>query len=92
MTLFDLEEIHPQLAKGLRILLEFDGDVKATFETTFQISFENSFGEKLTVDLKENGGEVVVDESNRQEYVDLYVDYLLTSSVAVQVHYNHPFV
>ena len=80
----DLEELNPGLARGLKALLSFDGrGMRETFETTFQISFER-FGEVVTVDLKENGGEIFVDETNRQEYVDLYVDYVLNRSVQSQ--------
>ena len=84
----DLEELNPSLAKGLRVLLEFTGDVKETFETTFQITFER-YGEMLTVDLKENGGDIYVNETNRQEYVDLYIDYILNSSVQTQFESFH---
>jgi len=83
LALADLEELHPQLAKGLRSLLEFTGDVKSTFEQNFQITYER-YGENVVVDLKEGGSEIFVDENNRIEYVELYVDYILTSSVRPQ--------
>jgi len=40
-----------------------------------------AFGEILTHDLKENGGNVPVTNENRQEYVDLYVQWTLTKSI-----------
>jgi ubiquitin-protein ligase E3 A len=83
LNLSDLEELQPQLAKGLRSLLAFKGDVKSVFELTFQITYER-YGENVAVDLKENGAEIAVDETNRIEYVELYVDYILTSSVSAQ--------
>ena len=83
LNMNDLEELNPSLAKGLQVLLDYTGNVQETFETTFQISFER-YGEMLTIDLKENGGEIFVDEFNRQEYVDLYIDYMLNSSVQIQ--------
>lgn len=83
LNLSDLEELQPQLARGLRALLEFKGDVKSAFELTFQITYER-YGENVVVDLKENGADITVDESNRIEYVELYVDYILTSSVRAQ--------
>ena len=48
-----------------------------------QVSFE-VFGEQKTYDLIENGGEVAVTAANREEYVRLYVSYLLEGSIARQ--------
>lgn len=36
----DLVEAQPSLGRGLQQLLDFDGDVEATFSRTFQISYE----------------------------------------------------
>jgi hypothetical protein len=81
--LADLEELQPDLFHGLSALLNFTGDVQAAFEFSFQITYE-TMGELKTVDLKENGGEIAVTAANRQEYVDLYVDYLINRSVEPQ--------
>jgi hypothetical protein len=42
------------------------------------------FGENRTVDLKEGGSAIPVTADNRQEYVDLYVHYLLDLSIEPQ--------
>lgn len=42
------------------------------------------FGAVKTFDLKEGGGEVVVTKTNRHEYVELYVRWLLVGSVKGQ--------
>lgn len=42
------------------------------------------FGAVKTFDLKEDGGKEAVTRSNRQEYVDLYVQWLLVKSVIKQ--------
>jgi hypothetical protein len=83
VTLQDLAELQPDLASGLEQLLRFAGDVQSTFEFNFQISYE-SLGEIRTVDLKENGSTIPVTNENREEYVTLYVDYILTASVLPQ--------
>lgn len=57
--------------------------MEGAFQFTFQITYE-TLGELKTVDLKENGGEITVTTENRQEYVDLYVDYLINKSVESQ--------
>jgi ubiquitin-protein ligase E3 A len=82
-TLADLADLQPDLAKGLQSLLDFDGDVQAAFGFTFQISYE-VFGEIRTIDLKRDGGDLPVTNENRDEYVTLYVQYVLDVSVAAQ--------
>ena len=82
-TLDELSVLQPSLAKGLRTLLSFSGDVKSTFETSFQITYE-VFGEKKTIDLIPDGGSVFVDESNREQYVELYVKQIMDVSVSQQ--------
>ncbi|CAN0125362.1 unnamed protein product [Scytosiphon promiscuus] len=82
-TLEDLKEAQPAVGRGLQQLLDFEGDVESTFSRTFQISYE-VFGAVKTFDLKEGGGETVVSRDNREEYVDLYVSWLLVESVKGQ--------
>lgn len=40
LYLQDLKEAQPAVGRGLQQLLDFDGDVEATFSRTFQISYE----------------------------------------------------
>ena len=82
-SLSDLVDLQPELARGLQQLLDFDGDVQATFGACFQISYE-VFGQVRTVDLVPDGGLVPVTALNRREYVRLYVQYTLDVSVAPQ--------
>ncbi len=87
MTLDDLEELQPDLAHGLRQLLAFDGDVQSSFQFSFQISYE-SLGVIRTINLREregiSGEEDMVTNFNREEYVSLYVEYILNKSVETQ--------
>ncbi|KAJ3055483.1 putative E3 ubiquitin-protein ligase HTD2 [Rhizophlyctis rosea] len=64
VDLKDLEELDPQLYKGLSALLTFDGDVATTFSRTLQLEVE-TLGGKLEIELVAGGKEKVVDESNR---------------------------
>jgi len=82
-TLEDLEDIQPDLLNGLKKLLTFDGDVENTFGVTFQVTSE-VFGEVVHHELKTGGAHIPVTNQNRQEYVDLYIDYLLRQSVLQQ--------
>lgn len=82
-TLEDLAEFRPTLAKGLRQLLEFDGDVEETFCRDF-VAVGERYGQLLEVPLCSNGENRAVTNSNRYEFVDLYIKYLLDTSVARQ--------
>lgn len=82
-TLEDLAEFRPALAHGLRQLLDFDGDVKETFCRDFAIDTDR-YGQLTRVPLCTNGERRPVTNSNRREFVDLYVHYLLDTAVARQ--------
>lgn len=82
-TLRDLEEVFPDEASGLQSVLDYEGDVAADMDLRFDVDTE-VWGEIKTIELKPGGSETVVTAENRQEYVDLYVKYMLTSSVERQ--------
>eukprot|EP01104_Vermistella_antarctica_P010555 TRINITY_DN2822_c0_g1_i2.p1 TRINITY_DN2822_c0_g1~~TRINITY_DN2822_c0_g1_i2.p1 ORF type:complete len:297 (+),score=94.31 TRINITY_DN2822_c0_g1_i2:340-1230(+) len=80
----DLHEVNPDLAKGLRQLLEYtEDDVEDVFCLDFSVSFKY-FGELRTHELKEGGSNIPVTNDNRREYVDLYLRYALELSVQRQ--------
>lgn len=82
-TLDDLAEYRPRLAKGLRNLLDYDGDVESTFCLDFTIGVEK-YDLQETVPLCPGGERRLVTNANRREYVDLYVRYLLDTSITKQ--------
>jgi E3 ubiquitin-protein ligase HECTD2 len=82
-TLEDLAEWRPALAKGLRDLLEFDGDVEETYCRDFVASVDR-YGAVVDTPLKPNGDSIPVTNENRREYVDAYVRHVLDTSVARQ--------
>jgi E3 ubiquitin-protein ligase HECTD2 len=82
-TLSDLAEYRPRLARGLQQLLEYDGDVESTFSLDFVVESER-YGTSTPVSLCEGGERRPVTNSNRREYVDLYVRYVLDTSVKRQ--------
>lgn len=88
LGLDDVERAMPALGRGLRQLLAFDGDVEEVFQRSFEYSYE-VFGAVKTVELKPGGSAIPVTRANRDEYVALYVDYLLTASVARQYDAFH---
>ncbi|KAK3710761.1 hypothetical protein QZH41_005390 [Actinostola sp. cb2023] len=71
------------LARGLKELLRYEGDVENDLCQTFQVS-HTSFGQVITHNLKPKGDTIPVTNHNKQEYVNLYVDYLLNKSMYQQ--------
>ncbi|KZF19980.1 HECT-domain-containing protein [Xylona heveae TC161] len=82
-SLEDLAEYRPALASGLRQLLEFEGDVQATFCRDFVAEIDR-YGQIVQVPLCDGGESRPVTNENRQEFVQLYVQYLLDVAVARQ--------
>ena len=50
----------------------------------FTIEVEN-WGEKIEYELKPGGHDVMVNEGNREEYVDLYIDYIFSKQCEGQL-------
>ncbi|KAK6359331.1 putative E3 ubiquitin-protein ligase [Orbilia brochopaga] len=82
-TLEDLAFFRPALANGLKQLLEFDGDVEATFCRDF-VAEVDRYGQIIQIPLVPGGENKPVTNENRKEFVELYAQYLLDSSVARQ--------
>ena len=83
-TLDDLDDLSPSLAKGLKDVLAYEGeDLEDVFCLNFSIS-EQSVGMTMTENLIKDGADVAVTQSNKQEYVDLYCDYIINSGIAKQ--------
>ncbi|KAG6040838.1 hypothetical protein E4U41_006880 [Claviceps citrina] len=82
-TLDDLAEYRPRVAHGLRQLLDFEGDVESTFCLDFVIDTDK-FGTVVQIPLCPGGEQKAVTNSNRREYVELYIRYLLDTAVTRQ--------
>lgn len=82
-TLEDLAEYRPRLAKSLRQLLDYNGDVETTFCLDFVVETDR-YGTPVTVPLCPGGERIPVTNSNRRDYVDLYVRYVLDVAVTRQ--------
>ncbi|RDW75590.1 HECT-domain-containing protein [Coleophoma crateriformis] len=82
-SLDDLAEFRPSLANGLRQLLEFNGDVESTFCRDF-VADVDRYGQTTQVPLCPGGESKPVTNTNRREFVDLYVRYLLDTAVVRQ--------
>jgi E3 ubiquitin-protein ligase HECTD2 len=82
-TLDDLAEYRPGLARGLRQLLDFEGDVEEAFGLVFAVDAAR-YGAVDRAPLCPGGDRRAVTNANRREYVDAYVRHALDGSVARQ--------
>lgn len=81
----DLKEFKPSVWNGLNELLKYSGDdMEEVFMQPFQVSYTDLFGNTITADLKEGGANLMVNQSNKKEYVDLYADFLINKNVEQQ--------
>lgn len=88
LTLADLQDVNPKVWMSMQQMLAWQpanpADANQEFEDTFCLSFSASydyFGEHRDVDLKPGGADISVTFDTRQEYVDLYCQWLLETSI-----------
>jgi len=82
-TVEDLAEYRPALARGLRQLLEFEGNVEETFCRDF-VAEVSRYGTISTIPLCNDGARKPVTNANRQQFVDAYIKFLLDTHVTRQ--------
>ncbi|XP_030046534.1 probable E3 ubiquitin-protein ligase HERC6 isoform X2 [Microcaecilia unicolor] len=77
VTLEDMKEFQPTIGRSLQYILDcaFD-DPEKNPDVYFSIPWDNK-----EVDLIPNGSSIVVDNSNKCDYVDKYIDYVFNKSV-----------
>ncbi|KAL5107296.1 putative E3 ubiquitin-protein ligase HERC4 [Taenia crassiceps] len=79
-TLEDLKELDPVVAKSLQMLLDYEeADLEDAFCLTFEITVDN-YGAIERIPLIPSGGEVVVNQENKQQYVEKYLDFRFNKS------------
>lgn len=77
----DLKEYDPELYNSLNYLINTDDkNLKDSLDTTFTISIDK-YGEKITIPLKPNGENIMIDFENKNEYVDLYINWFFNESI-----------
>ncbi|CAO1423964.1 unnamed protein product [Diamesa serratosioi] len=85
MSFIDLKEWNPVLFNSLYSMIQYqDNDFEETFEQTFEIGYQDVFGETLKHCLKENGDKIKVNQHTKYEFVELYADFLLNTSIEKQ--------
>jgi E3 ubiquitin-protein ligase HUWE1 len=82
VSIKDMETLDLEYYKSLLWMLE--NDITDVITENFALETDD-FGESRTIDLIENGRNIPVTEENKQEYVQLVVEYRLTGSVKEQL-------
>ena len=80
-SLEDMKECDPELYHTLNYLKNTNDDnLKEEIDTNFTV-IDDKFGEKLVQPLKENGENIMIDNNNKDEYVDLYINWYFNESI-----------
>ncbi|KAI8818834.1 uncharacterized protein EV422DRAFT_569490 [Fimicolochytrium jonesii] len=77
----DMESVDAEMWRSLEWML--NNDITDVLDLTFSAE-EEVFGVVKTIDLKPNGRDIVVDETNKAEYVELVVNWRVVKRVAEQ--------
>lgn len=80
----DMRQLYPTIHSSLKSLLDYDGDVANDLMTTFTAEYNDFLGIRHTYELKPDQPGLEVTNENRHEYVELYTDWLLNTSVTKQ--------
>lgn len=80
----DLEAIEPDYYKSLSQILEYPLDDIGLDEMTFSADF-NELGQVTTVDLIENGRNILVTDDNKLLYVQLIAHHRTTTAIRKQI-------
>lgn len=76
--------VDDDIKNGLQKLLDYEGDdVEDVFCLTFEVNWDD-LGQEKVKELKPNGSNIPVSSENKEEYVLLYVKWLLTDSIYPQ--------
>ena len=77
----DLKEYDPELYNSLNFLVNTDNkNLKEELDTNFTVSVDK-FGEKIIIPLKPNGENIMIDYENKNEYVEVYVNWFFNESI-----------
>ena len=84
VSIDDLRVFKPTIARSLQVMLNYDAD---DFDSVFPLDFVatvEQLGSQKSVPLCPGGQRMPVTQRNKHEYVRLYVEYILTTSIAKQ--------
>jgi len=79
----DIATVDEEVFENLSKLLSLGGEELVELELPFEASYK-SFGEPVSIPLKEGGSEEFVTPQNVTEYIQLYLEWMLDSSISSQ--------
>ena len=80
-SLEDLKEVDIELYKNLCYILDSDiEDLEEKLDSNFTVLTENN-GEKIILPLIENGENIMINNENKKEYAELYIDWYFNKSI-----------
>lgn len=81
LNLEDMKACDPDLYQTLSYLKNTtDENLKETISMNFTVTVDK-FGEKIEIPLKPKGDEIYIDNDNREEYIQLYLDWYFNKSI-----------
>ncbi|CAM4858154.1 unnamed protein product [Rotaria socialis] len=84
IDLDDMKSLSPTIYLSLKSLLNYtEDDLESALCFAFVIE-RDCFGETREIELKPGGSSIMVNQANKREYVDLYVDYIFNKSCEMQ--------
>lgn len=83
MSLTDVEAIDPDYHRSLRWMI--DNDITGVLDQTFEVEWDDPFGQHHVTQLKENGANIEVTEANKIEYVKLAIKWRLQRDTEAQI-------
>lgn len=76
-----MQNLHQSLTKMLE---DNESDFEDVYMQPFEISYKDVFDNLVSHELKENGATIMVTQETKQEFVDLYADFLLNKNIEKQ--------
>ena len=95
-SLEDLKEVDIELYKNFCYILDSDEeDLEDKLDSNFTVITENN-GDKIVLPLIENGENIMINNENKKEYIDLYIDWYFNKSIedyysSFQLGFNRVF-
>lgn len=94
LTLQDLHELQPSVARGLQSLLDYsDNDFDDVFCLSFAMTIDEcglldtNVQEPKVIELIKDGSSTPVTQRNKHEYVSKYIDYVFNVAISCQFKY-----
>ena len=80
-TFEDLKECDMELYNNLNYILKQDNPkLEEELDSNFTV-IDDKFGEKIKIPLKPGGDKIMINNSNKEEYVELYTDWYFNKSI-----------